>query len=749
MSIKNKIIIANGLYTEKNKTIIFNNIKNINKFIKSNKHCYEIVGSEINEYVKPYFDIDIKFSDPSFNLHNNDRDKFLSDIKTIISKKFVVPIESLAISETKRPNKISYHIILYTHKIKYDTFKKFMDINKKEFVDLYIDYSVYGKYKKFRMIKCSKEADNIPNNPLNHKRSLSRHLITFFKRDLPELKPFIPETTEKPKPNTKNIVNTKGYPLDTFDYCSYNRLENICNSLKISKYDNYNTWRDITLSICNISTQNKYIDQGKDLVLILSQKSERFNQATFNTFMNKSYKCTNGYNLGLLLKMLKEDNFDQFLLNTLPYDKSYKKIKEEHEKTDFKAKYPNFYGSIHKDDVRMYRKGDYMNLYENKYYYTIGKDRKTKQEKLCKVPFIDKWLKDENIKTYDRLDFYPDNSKCPDDVCNLFSGFEINKQPHNYKYDEHKIKIILDHIKILSGSNDNNYDYFLKWIAQIFQKPSELSRVAIVLFSKQGVGKGLLIQFLSNILGSKYVYSSADASDLLGKNAEGLRNRLLVNLDEASGKDTFIQSNKIKSLITEPKITYHKKFFQPIQINNFSRFIFTTNNDTAVKIELSDRRFAVFESDNKYRSDPVYFEPLIKAIKSKEVQYMFYQYIMNLDIHDYNFETNRPKTKIYNEMKRINISKPILFIISLANNDKLKEQYQAKKLFNEYQHFLYDSGYTEYKTNITKFGRALNKIKKGISKGKINGRVRINIDKPRLLQYLEENYGYNETDYFF
>jgi hypothetical protein len=744
---KNNIQIANGLFTAKDQTTTFNRIRDLRNYINSNPHCYEITGSEVNEYVKPYFDIDIKDTEPDFNLHNNHRVKFLSDIKDLIAKKFNVSLDSLAVSETKRPNKISYHIILYTHKIKYDILKKFMDLHKDDFKALHVDYSVYGKYKKFRLIRCSKEADKIKNKPLNHKRYFSRHLITFFKTDLPELTPDIPEPREEPK--KENIPSTKGEPLTTFEFCSYDRLERICNGLKLSRLDEYTSWRDIALSICNVSTQNNYVDDGTALVLILSKKSEKFNQNSFNTFMNQSYKCTNGFGLGFLLKMLKEDNYEQFLLCTLPYDKSYKKVKEVHETTDFKSKYPNFYGTYYNNEIRMYRKGDYMNLYENKYYYAIGKDRRTKEEKVCKVSFIEKWFKDETIRTYDRLDFYPDTSKCPKEVYNLFSGFEINKQPNTYDYDESKIKIILDHIRLLSGSNDDNYNYFLKWIAQIFQKPGELSRVAVVLYSKQGVGKGLLVKFLSNVIGDKYVYSSADADDLLGKNAEGLRNRLLVNLDEASGKDTFIESNKIKSLITEPKITYHKKFFQPVQINNFSRFLFTTNNDTSVKVELSDRRFVVFESDNTYRSNPEYFEPLVKAIESKEVQHIFYQYITNLDINDYNFETNRPKTKIYNEMKKINIPKPILFIISLINTDKLKEEYRAQALFNDYQAFLYNSGYTEYKTNITKFGRALNKITSGVTKRKLNGRVKICIDKQELLNYLEQDYGYNETDYLF
>ena len=65
-----------------------------------------------------------------------------------------------------------------------------------------------------------------------------------------------------------------------------------------------------------------------------------------------------------------------------------------------------------------------------------------------------------------------------------------------------------------------------------------------------------------------------------------------------NGKDSFTGSEVLKNLIVSPKISFEEKNVMTCMVNNCNRFVFFSNNDTPVKIELSDRRFVVFEADN-------------------------------------------------------------------------------------------------------------------------------------------------------
>ena len=85
---------------------------------------------------------------------------------------------------------------------------------------------------------------------------------------------------------------------------------------------------------------------------------------------------------------------------------------------------------------------------------------------------------------------------------------------------------------------------------------------------KQGTGKNVWLNAVGNILGLQHYISSSNPKDFFGDYAEGFYHKLLVNMNECEGKDTFDFEGRIKSFITEDKITLNRKFVQPITIMN-------------------------------------------------------------------------------------------------------------------------------------------------------------------------------------
>ena len=107
---------------------------------------------------------------------------------------------------------------------------------------------------------------------------------------------------------------------------------------------------------------------------------------------------------------------------------------------------------------------------------------------------------------------------------------------------------------------------------------------------KQGVSKNLLFEhFIGySILGCKYVLQTTDIDKIL-RRFSMVNNRFLVILDETSGKDTFLNNDKIKNFVTTTKIAWEKKGIDGFKINNFARILFFTNNKTPVCIPYGDR----------------------------------------------------------------------------------------------------------------------------------------------------------------
>ena len=58
-------------------------------------------------------------------------------------------------------------------------------------------------------------------------------------------------------------------------------------------------------------------------------------------------------------------------------------------------------------------------------------------------------------------------------------------------------------------------------------------------------------------------------------------------------------SDKQKQVITRPKQNLEKKGIESIEIDDYSNFIFTTNNENCFKIEEGDRRLLMVKCPDK------------------------------------------------------------------------------------------------------------------------------------------------------
>jgi hypothetical protein len=226
----------------------------------------------------------------------------------------------------------------------------------------------------------------------------------------------------------------------------------------------------------------------------------------------------------------------------------------------------------------------------------------------------------------DGIGFYPMPSKCPATVMNLFSGFPM-------KAKQGDVSPIMFHItEVLCDGDKIAADFVIGWFAHLFQKPDEKPSVAILLKSIEGTGKGTLYSVLQKLLGHMALQVNG-GYQLTGRLNSVVANRLLIFADEVDLTDVR-SADKLKGLISEPRVSMEKKGLDPIQLPNYCRFIFASNHDQVIKAGSRERRFLVLEPSAKYTQDTEYFSQLYKWIDN-DGPARFLSYLMAYDLSDF------------------------------------------------------------------------------------------------------------------
>jgi len=208
------------------------------------------------------------------------------------------------------------------------------------------------------------------------------------------------------------------------------------------------------------------------------------------------------------------------------------------------------------------------------------------------------WCHWDNRKEVRAIGFDPRENPNPD-LFNLWCGFNMKKEAVEH-YEEDEALPILDHIKELWCNNDeNSYEYILNYFAHIIQKPHIKTGVLLALKSKQGGGKGIILDKLAQIIGDDHYCQNSNANFLFGNFNGQLEGKIICNLDEAFwGGDKNLEG-VIKNKITEKRQTINKKNKENYQIDDYVNYIITTNNDWFAGISEDDRRYYCLELNNK------------------------------------------------------------------------------------------------------------------------------------------------------
>jgi len=354
--------------------------------------------------------------------------------------------------------------------------------------------------------------------------------------------------------------------------------------------------------------------------------------------------------------------------------------------------------------------------------------------------FIDIWCCDENMKLYDSMGVYPKN--CPENVFNLWLPFdaELNESAGD---DLEAVELFKFHIDVLCNRQPEITKLIINWLAQMLQYP-ETKTFIPTFISKQGAGKGTLLEIMTKILGAKRVFDTATPSQFVWGDFNGaMEQAFLVCLNEMSKKELGECDGKFKKLITDPTIRINKKGIESYDITSYHRFVVCSNGEDPIRTSEDDRRNLIIKCSDELCNKDInkdYWIKMRKLINNTNSIKSIYNYLMSIPDLEYFHLTKLPRTEYHQDILDKNEPVELSFIKCLAFNTNTIETkcYKADELISRFNDYIRSIGKKEYNLDApTLLLRLKNLNIKGLTKKKTKVGNLTQIDFEQLKKHFD------------
>lgn len=333
------------------------------------------------------------------------------------------------------------------------------------------------------------------------------------------------------------------------------------------------------------------------------------------------------------------------------------------------------------------------------------------------VPFVPMWIKCEDIRRYDRMDCYPNMSKCPPNCFNIWTPFEMERYNDTplVVTDEVRegVAFLRNHMSIMCDHEPDTLLEFEKWLAQMIQFPEFKSHMPIFQ-SAEGSGKGSFFSLLKKILGVSKVFETESPEEYVwGRFNNMMETSFLVVMNEISKQMTNGGIDKIKGIIDGEHVQIQHKGKGAYPMRSFHRFAGCTNAwDGGMTINKGSRRFLMCKMSDEKKGVTEYWTKFRKLLENIDVLRGFYNYYKTMQV---NSVLPAPmKTEFAKELEKLSVDVPTLWVKDLVADAKVnKTAYLAQKFRivtnqngeqvqvpNDYK-MLNNSGVEEYVIELT------------------------------------------------
>jgi hypothetical protein len=268
--------------------------------------------------------------------------------------------------------------------------------------------------------------------------------------------------------------------------------------------------------------------------------------------------------------------------------------------------------------------------------------------------FADTLCRDPAMRTYEKMDTYPDASECPAYVYNLWKPMPCQEwDPTLANPTSEHVAAFRKHILILSDHDPDVAAFIELFIAHMIHHPSHKPQAWIVLLSEEGAGKGTLIRLIVRLVGAlpKVREISNVKRSLAGPFNQVMLDAFFVVLDEA--KDLFDISEELKHMITEPTVTVNQKGIKEVEVRSYARFMLTSQ-PRVVPTKKGDRRGVIVRSSDELIGNKAYFDGIKARMDDAQAIADFHAYLMTLKPPRVFTAHDLPQTAVQREMQAAN-----------------------------------------------------------------------------------------------
>ena len=188
-------------------------------------------------------------------------------------------------------------------------------------------------------------------------------------------------------------------------------------------------------------------------------------------------------------------------------------------------------------------------------------------------------------------------------------------------------------LSIVSNNNSDKKTYLTKYLAHSIQRPRELPGVCLVVTGGQGCGKDTTFKvFMDYVIGGTYA-KNYDRNDIFFNFYDSHKSRkVMLKLQEANGKDCAENSHNLKALVTESRITLNPKHKNQMEVDNFARCIFTTNEGNPIQLEGDDRRYVLYDCSLEKVGDHEFWTKVYNLLMTDKAGQILYHHFLHINL---------------------------------------------------------------------------------------------------------------------
>lgn len=275
------------------------------------------------------------------------------------------------------------------------------------------------------------------------------------------------------------------------------------------------------------------------------------------------------------------------------------------------------------------------------------------------LKMFDEWMRLRQRREYNDVRFAPGENESS--LLNLFTGFPIDPTVGDWS-------VLRGHLQnVVCGGNPEQFEWFMTYVAHMFQVPGDKPPSAIVIRGKKGTGKSIIVDFLQRLMPA-YFCKVADGKRALSNFNAEYETALAVAMEEAFWAGDPVGESVLKDMITSPYQRVERKGADAYMARSYTRVFMLSNERWVVPATFDERRFAVFDCGDQYRGNIAYFKAMAEQMDAGGLEAMMFDLLNFKPKHGWDVLRTPPVTAGLREQMIDSLRGVDRFMFELAKN---------------------------------------------------------------------------------